>query len=344
MPSPAAPRDIEATPLVHRSPLSTRFQPARRTPVERRQRRGRDQPEPGRRLPGQRQQQHRRVAPQSVRRRDEAAISTPIDRARAKERSSRAAPGAVRWAAASCSCNPPPLPSTLSAPAAESAAHQGASGQIVTPDAAALRRGSPRRAPGSTRGRPSRRKRGRTRTSLGSPLSKRASTISLMCPGRADMTAIALGEEHRLLHVVGDKNHGLARALPDAQEFALHQAAGLRVERAERLVHQQDPRVDRQGAGDRGALLHAARELRRVAVLEPRQADELDELAGAANPLARAPCPAFRDRRARSASPSSTGTARNAERRCRGRGRGRRPAGPRPGSRRASTGRKPPTR
>jgi hypothetical protein len=40
------------------------------------------------------------------------------------------------------------------------------------------------------------------------------------------------------------------------------------VERAERLVHQQKLRVECEGAGDRGALLHAAGELPGVFSLE----------------------------------------------------------------------------
>src|SRR4029077_9655441 len=78
---------------------------------------------------------------------------------------------------------------------------------------------------------------------------------------------------------------GLARALPDIEELRLHQAAGLRVERPKRLVHQQDVRIDRQCPGDRRTLLHAAGELRGIAVLEPRESDEVDEFAGAAQPL-----------------------------------------------------------
>src|SRR5262249_49111571 len=54
--------------------------------------------------------------------------------------------------------------------------------------------------------------------------------------------------------------------------------ARLRVERAERLVHQQDLRIERERARDRGALLHAAREVRRKAVLEAGEPDEIDEL------------------------------------------------------------------
>ena len=91
----------------------------------------------------------------------------------------------------------------------------------------------------------------------------------------------ALGEIDRLLHVMGDENHCLGRGAPDAQQLALHERAGLRVERAEGLVHQQNAGVDGERARDGGALLHAARQLRGIVVLESMQPDEIDELAGA---------------------------------------------------------------
>jgi len=47
-----------------------------------------------------------------------------------------------------------------------------------------------------------------------------------------------VGEIDRLLHVVGHEYHRLGRALPDAEQLGLHEAAGLGIERAERLVHQ----------------------------------------------------------------------------------------------------------
>ena len=53
--------------------------------------------------------------------------------------------------------------------------------------------------------------------------------------------------------------------------------AGLVVERAERLVEQQDLGIVGERAGDRHALLHAARELLGVVVLEAAQADLGDE-------------------------------------------------------------------
>ena len=48
-----------------------------------------------------------------------------------------------------------------------------------------------------------------------------------------------------------------------ADELLLHDDAGLRVERAERLVHQQHLGIEHIGARDGDALLHAARKLMR---------------------------------------------------------------------------------
>ena len=46
--------------------------------------------------------------------------------------------------------------------------------------------------------------------------------------------------------------------------------AGQRVERAERLVHQQQPRIEQQRAAHRNALPHSARQRARIAVHESR--------------------------------------------------------------------------
>ncbi len=77
-------------------------------------------------------------------------------------------------------------------------------------------------------------------------------------PGGKDDDAV--GEEHRLVDVVGDEDDGLALGLPQRQQLELQPLAGQRVERAERLVHEQDERVGGQRAGDRHALAHAARD------------------------------------------------------------------------------------
>ncbi len=55
--------------------------------------------------------------------------------------------------------------------------------------------------------------------------------------------------------------------LPDAQEFEVHLLARQRIERAERLVHQDQLRIVHQRTRDGRALLHAARQLVGVLVL-----------------------------------------------------------------------------
>ncbi len=68
-----------------------------------------------------------------------------------------------------------------------------------------------------------------------------------------------------------------AQFLLDLQHLVAQQQAGLFVQRRERLVHQQDARLGRQGAGDRHALPHPARQLRRLPPLEAAQSHHVDE-------------------------------------------------------------------
>ena len=65
--------------------------------------------------------------------------------------------------------------------------------------------------------------------------------------------------------------------LPDAQQLDLHQVAGLRVERRERLVHQQHVGIGGERAGEADALLHAAGQLVREMALEAGEPDHLDQ-------------------------------------------------------------------
>ena len=71
-------------------------------------------------------------------------------------------------------------------------------------------------------------------------------------------------EPQRLVDVVGDEDDGLAGRLLDARELVLQGVAGDRVERGERLVHQQEVGVGGERAGDPDALLLAAGQLVRV--------------------------------------------------------------------------------
>ena len=73
------------------------------------------------------------------------------------------------------------------------------------------------------------------------------------------------------------------RLAPQPQQLVAHQQPGLLVERAERLVEQNEPRLQHQGARDAHALAHSAGELRRIGAgecLKPHEGDRVGD-AGA---------------------------------------------------------------
>ena len=63
---------------------------------------------------------------------------------------------------------------------------------------------------------------------------------------------------------MGDEHHGLAERLPEREEIVVEPKPRDLVERRERLVHQQQPRLGHQRARDRGPHLHAARQFARI--------------------------------------------------------------------------------
>ena len=92
-----------------------------------------------------------------------------------------------------------------------------------------------------------------------------------------------VAEPDGLLDVVGDEQDRLAHGLLEAQELVLQVFAHDRVDRAERLVHQQHGRIRGQRACHTDALTLAAGELVGVAVAVKRrvEADEVEEFGGA---------------------------------------------------------------
>ena len=90
-----------------------------------------------------------------------------------------------------------------------------------------------------------------------------------------------LGDLHRLLLVVRDDHGRRMRLVVQAPQPRAQLLAHLGVERAERLVEEQHLRVDRERPGKAHALPLAAGELRRVAVRERLELDELEQLADA---------------------------------------------------------------
>jgi hypothetical protein len=78
----------------------------------------------------------------------------------------------------------------------------------------------------------------------------------------------AVGQAHRLFLVVGDQDRGDAELPLQPLDLDLHVEPQVLVERPEGLVEQQDARLHRERAGERDALLLAARELAGHAVGE----------------------------------------------------------------------------
>ena len=74
----------------------------------------------------------------------------------------------------------------------------------------------------------------------------------------SSITSTRSASSTRLLDVVGDQQYGAAASLPQLGHQALRLDPGERVERAERLVEQQQIGLAHQGAGQRGALGLAA--------------------------------------------------------------------------------------
>ena len=81
-----------------------------------------------------------------------------------------------------------------------------------------------------------------------------------------------VAHHQRLLLVVRHVDHGRAQLPADAQDLQLERLAQLLVERAERLVHEQQPRPEDDRPRERDPLLLAARQLARIAVAEATRA------------------------------------------------------------------------
>ena len=75
------------------------------------------------------------------------------------------------------------------------------------------------------------------------------------------------------------EDHGRPGLRPDSEQLHVEALARHLVECAERLVHEQELRRERQRPRNRDPLLHPARQLPRVVLLEAGELDEVDHLA-----------------------------------------------------------------
>ena len=87
----------------------------------------------------------------------------------------------------------------------------------------------------------------------------------------------AIRDFQRFLLVVGHENggdmDGVMQPAQPAPQFAPHRC----IQRAKRLVEQQHARLHRQRAGERHALALAAGELRRVALTQISELDQIEQ-------------------------------------------------------------------
>ena len=88
-----------------------------------------------------------------------------------------------------------------------------------------------------------------------------------------------VGHRHRLLLVVRDVDEREPELALDALQLELHLLAELQVERAQRLVEQEHLRAVDQRARERHALLLTAGQLARLALVEPFEPDDAEQLA-----------------------------------------------------------------
>ena len=201
-------------------------------------------------------------------------------------------------------------------------AHRPSSATISSSSRDLVRR---RRAPPARRSSrtsvTSSKKRGSSRVSTVRGCGRSTSTIPVIRPGRARHDDDARREEDRLGDRVRDEDDRGARSLPDPEQLHVQPLARHLVERAERLVHEQERRVERERARDRDALLHPARELPRVVVLEAAELDELDHLAHARLAPRAVPAAAARAAARCSSRPCASRRGRRPGRRSRSRGR-----------------------
>ena len=106
-------------------------------------------------------------------------------------------------------------------------------------------------------------------------------------PGRGDITTIRVDRNTASGIEWVTNTTVLPVSAHRRQQLCVELVAHDLVQRSERLVHEQQLRIERQRASDRGPLLHTARELPGVLVLEALQVDHLQPARRALAPLRR---------------------------------------------------------
>src|SRR5437764_1787142 len=106
-------------------------------------------------------------------------------------------------------------------------------------------------------------------------------------PGGSIEDEDAVGKDERVVDAVGDEDDSRAGARPYCQEILLQLLACLRVERAERLIHEDEDGLAHQRARDADPLLHATGQLVRKMFGKGGKPHQLDEMSRRIAPLGR---------------------------------------------------------
>src|SRR4029079_9007632 len=90
----------------------------------------------------------------------------------------------------------------------------------------------------------------------------------------------AVGDADRVLRIMGDEDRGGPRLAKEFNGAAADEIACAAVEIGKGLVHEDDIRPRRGGAGERAPRLLAARDEMRKGVAEGGEADAIEQIAG----------------------------------------------------------------
>ena len=130
-----------------------------------------------------------------------------------------------------------------------------------------------------------------------------------MRPGRGRHDHHPIGQQDRLRDAVGDEQDGLAPLLPDAEQLEAHLFPGHRVQRAERLVHQQQAGIGQERAADGHRCCMPPDSSRGYSVSKPAEPGRAPADRRRACGTGAGRARASRPRRARCRAPSATGSS-----------------------------------
>src|SRR5205809_962260 len=94
---------------------------------------------------------------------------------------------------------------------------------------------------------------------------------------RKNMNEKTRTEKDRFGNAVRYQHHGFPAFFPNAMEINVHLLSRYGIERAKRLVHQENGGIGAESGGNSVPLLHPSRKLKGIFVFEAGQADHFEQ-------------------------------------------------------------------